>query len=1342
MPEGIDRFELADAGLVATFAAKVVYVYASTDPGHEGLLKIGDATARGLSDIDGLPPNSEPLNSAAEARIRSYTRTQGAAWQLLHTELAIRTIDGKRGGFRDYDVHAVLRNSGIEQVRPNGSTSREWFRTDLETAVKAIAAVKHGRLSLGAGEVSTGRTPFAPRPEQDRFIKETIRAFKHADRYLWNAKMRFGKTVTALELVRRMKFKKTIIVTHRPVVNKGWFENFRDKVFVRPDDNYVYGSKDMAASLDEICGHGARNLVYFASIQDLRGSSAVGGRFEKNDEIFATRWDCVIVDEAHEGTRTALGEAVIRRLFPEKRDYPAKLLALSGTPFNILDSYREGVSTWDYVMEQAAKRDWPLLHGGDSNPYETLPKLTMFVYDLAAELEGYKSEDVRGTVFNFKEFFRVWTGDQHADHAEAPPGRVGCFVHEADVRRFLDLLVSPSASSCFPFASDENRRMFKHTFWLVPGVKEALALQRLIEGHGVLGFFKVLNVAGDGDPEDPSGEALKAVQDGIAANEYTITLSCGKLTTGVTVPEWTAVLMLAGRYETSAIRYLQTIFRVQSPSREGAPFVKENCYVFDFAPDRTLKVVADTARLSDSNRGSGGDDSDRRAAMGALLNFCPVISIRGSVMRRFDSDALMQELKRAFAVRAIMSGFADDSIYDDDMLRADSIDIGDFERLRKILKNAKIDEVPQDRFRVNRHGLTEEERDKARRAQRKNPRDLSDEEKELLRRLREERDAKRNFKATLRAISVRMPLMLYGADGDWDEDISLDRFVELVDDESWAEFMPSGVTKPFFEKFKKYYDRDIFALSARNVRRQAQGADDLFPEERIQVLAEIFDRFRNPDKETVLTPWRTVNRQLAETLGGYVFFSPDFKVEMSVPCFVDQGEVTAATLANPDAKILEINSKTGLYPLYAVYSLYRAKLPAPPATVAEANEIWDAVCGGNMFVLALTPMAASITRRTLVGYRNASTRIKVMPKLIKRLKGNARKVASEIRKGTTWGAQDVIDFDAVVGNPPYQIGTDKVGGQQPPIYQYFVNATRALCPRYISLITPSRWFAGGIGLDSFRDSMLHDRRICRIVDFTNSKDCFPDISIGGGVSYFLWNRDFCGDCHFTNTTGIRTTSRVCRLDEYPSLIRYNDGISIVNKIHTHDEAYLDSIISPLMPFGLPTNYRGVREPSTEKCIRLISSGNDTFISENEIKAGQSLLGTYKVLVSKMAAEHAGEPDKDGRFRVIPSTMRVIGPNVACTHSYFVMGKCIDKEEACNILSYAKTSFVRFLMLLAMSSVNLSKQVFVFVPLQNFTSPSDIDWSRPIPDIDELLFDKYDLSPVERNFIKSMIKPME
>ena len=1156
--------------------------------------------------------------------------------------------------------------------------------------------------------------------------------------------MRFGKTVTALELVRRMGFKKTIIITHRPVVNDGWFKDFRDMVFVRPEDaaSWVYGfrqagiQEDDRPKVDELCEGDTKHLVYFASIQDLRGSKAVGGDFDKNMDVFTAHWDCVIVDEAHEGTQTALGDKVVKSLFHDEKTQ--KLLALSGTPFNILDAYRDsGVSTWDYVMEQTAKANWAVEHGGDANPYEDLPRLAMFVYDLAAEIGGYRAEDVRGSVFNFKEFFRVWTGNAQIDHAVAPEGAIGRFVHEGDVRRFLALLCTPSASTCFPFATDENRAMFHHTFWLVPGVREALALQHLIEER--MPGFCVVNVAGDGDPDDPRGEALAAVRDAIATHEYTITLSCGKLTTGVTMPEWSAVFMLAGRYETSAIRYLQTIFRVQSPGwLDGC--AKENCYVYDFAPDRTLKVIADAARLSDTNRNSGGDDSDRRAAMGALLNFCPVIALKGSAMRPFDADALMQELKRALASRAILSGFADDSLYDDDMLRADRIDVRDFEKLRKVLKDAKIDEVPNGKFTVNKHGLTEEEREKAERAKKKPARELSEEEKELLRRLREEREAKRNFKATLRAISVRMPLMLYGADGNWDEDISLDRFVELVDEASWAEFMPKGVTKKLFEKFKKYYDKDVFALSAKSIRRQAQGADALFPEERIQILAEVFGRFRNPDKETVLTPWKVVNRQLSDTLGGYVFFGEDFKTETSVPRFVDRGDATTATLANRNAKILEINSKTGLYPLYVVYSLYRARLGGrTPTTVEEANEVWDAVCRENMFVLTLTPMAKSITHRTLVGYRNASTRIKVMPNLVKRLKDNTPKVAAEIKKGSTWGLHGSLAFDAVVGNPPYQEDDGGFASSASPVYNIFVDAAIALRPRFVTLITPSRWFVGGKGLDDFRSRLLADHHLSLLVDFPLLYEPFSNVKIRGGISYFLWDNDYNGPCAVTTMEGGKAVGKSDTrfLDEFDVLVRRNEAVPILRKVCGREEQKMDEEVSSRKPFGFPTNFKGADSATgITDVIKLYGNQKITWIDRSAVTTNAKWIDEWKVL---MTAVQGTSSAVETRFLSNPI---VAGPGTACTETYLVAGHFNTKSKAENLANYLRTRFARFLVSLRKATQHATRDVYAFVPLQDFTSKSDIDWSRPVSEIDAQLYAKYGITKSEQKFIESMIKPME
>ena len=326
---------------------------------------------------------------------------------MLHTELAIRAVDGKLKAFRDKSVHNVLIRSGIKRhLFKTESQGQEWFETDLATAIKAIQAVKNGFSSLNPKDISTDNSPIVFRPEQKEAIQKTISQFKTGNRMLWNAKMRFGKTLSALEVAKRSQYSKTLIFTHRPVVSDGWFDDF-GKIF--RGTNYKFGSKTKGESIEKLLESNCP-FVYFASIQDLRGSSAVGGKFDKNEYVFLIDWDYIIVDEAHEGTQTSLGQKVLDAVLTNNPNKVPKLLELSGTPFNLLDDFKQNeIYTWDYIMEQKAKANWPLAHFGDSNPYEELPQLEIFTYDLDKLIPGFI--DIEDSAFNFREFFRTWTGD-------------------------------------------------------------------------------------------------------------------------------------------------------------------------------------------------------------------------------------------------------------------------------------------------------------------------------------------------------------------------------------------------------------------------------------------------------------------------------------------------------------------------------------------------------------------------------------------------------------------------------------------------------------------------------------------------------------------------------------------------------------------------------------------------------------------------------------------------------------------------------------------------------------------------------------------------------------------
>jgi site-specific DNA-methyltransferase (adenine-specific) len=325
-----------------------------------------------------------------------------------------------------------------------------------------------------------------------------------------------------------------------------------------------------------------------------------------------------------------------------------------------------------------------------------------------------------------------------------------------------------------------------------------------------------------------------------------------------------------------------------------------------------------------------------------------------------------------------------------------------------------------------------------------------------------------------------------------------------------------------------------------------------------------------------------------------------------------------------------------------------------------------------------------------------------------------------------------MKFDVIIGNPPYQLDTGGSGRQAKPIYQLFVRQAKKLNPRFLTMIIPSRWFSGGMGLDDFRDEMLNDDHLLSINDFPNAKDCFPQNSISGGVCYFLRSRDNTGDCSFSNIRNgsIYTIKR--RLDEFPVLVRYNEAVAILRKVLSKKENTLSEIASSLTPFGLPTNFRGSKSPKGKDDLIVHSSEGVSYISPKEVEKGNTYISKYKILMSKTGAEHAGEPDKDGKYRVLTSSMKVLKPKEICTHSYFVIGEFEYVEPAENLLSYLKTRFVRFLVLQSMSSINVSKSVFQLVPIQDFSKA----WT------DEKLYKKYDLSKDEIAFIESMIKPME
>ena len=1335
-----------------TFEYKLIYVFRINDKAHEGLLKIGEATCHTDKNPDELVPNCNVLNVAAKKRINQYTTTAGIVYELLYTELARHTVikKGKNRleAFSDHDVHKVLERTGIKRHYFDAQNkANEWFKVDLETAKKAINAVKEGRSSLLSSEVSEGKSPIIFRPEQADAIRKTIKQFKTGNQMLWNAKMRFGKTLTALQVAKECEFKHVLILTHRPVVSDGWYDDF-EKIFY--DTDYVFGSKKKGEDINNLIDTD-KKFVYFASLQDLRGSEAVGGKFDKNDEIFLTEWDFVVIDEAHEGTLTKRGQAVINTI-NELSDSP-KILRLSGTPFNLLDKFKdEEIYTWDYVMEQREKADWYKKHFGDPNPYAELPELQIFTYNLDKLIPGFI--DVEDGAFNFREFFRTWTGNVQKDFKPIPEGaQVGEFVHKASVKRFLDLLCRADSKSNYPFSTQEYREYFRHSLWMVPGVKEARALSAMLNSHSVFGSgaFKIVNVAGDGDEEIDSRDALKAVRKAFGDNPdetYTITLSCGRLTTGVTVPEWTAVFMLSGTFSTSASSYLQTIFRVQSPANINGK-IKERCCVFDFAPDRTLKMVAEAGKLSTKT----GKTSNDRKIMGEFLNFCPVISVDGSSMQPYNVDRLLQQLKKAYTDRVVRNGFDDKHIYNDNLLKLDDIELADFEELKKIVGASKQTEKVKE-IDINNQGFTDEEYEEIERIEAKPKKERTSEEIALLEEKKKKRDNAQKAMSILRGVSIRIPLLIYGAEVPVDKEITVDNFVDLIDDSSWNEFMPTGVTKATYKKFSKYYEQDVFVAAGRQIRNMALAADELSPDERVNKIAAQFAMFKNPDKETVLTPWRVVNMHMSDCLGGYCFYNEDFTDTIEEPRYVDRGKVTEETLANTKAQILEINSKTGLYPLYVTYSIYRKRckeVKPEDLTIEKQYELWQKTVEDNIFVICKTPMAKAITRRTLLGYRKGKINAHAFDDLIMQLKEKPEQFREKVLRGSFWNKENKeMKFDAVVGNPPYQEATGKTVNDK-PIYYLFMDIAFSLSDK-VSFITPARFlFNAGATPQQWNNKILNDEHFKVIKYIQKSTDIFPNIDIKGGVT--ITYRDAKQNFGkigiysvFHELNSIKNKVWAVSTMSLSDVVLNRGQYRYSDKAYVEQSAALkktpDKRISTSAFERIPELFTEIKPNDGNEYIKIygnIGSNRVYRWFRKDYLSPIDNLYKYKVMLPKANGSGA-----IGEVLSTPliGTPLIGTPLIGYTETYISIGETDSLAEAEAILKYIKSKFARCMLGILKVTQDNTKKVWQFVPLQDFTENSDIDWSKSIAEIDQQLYKKYNLSDEEIAFIESMIKPMK
>lgn len=620
--------------------------YAYTTPGvpkHDGWTKLG------FTERD------------VETRIKEQTHTVGVDYQIHWHRLAIYTAE-PFGNFTDKDFHKYLEKLGVPREK-----STEWFQIAPKAARNHFMdfTENHGMI---ADDDKNAVIPYKLREEQAeavRMAKEYFLSHPKGE-FLWNCKPRFGKTLSAYDLCVQLGAQNVLIVTNRPAIANSWYQDY--ETFFGPQSGYrfvsnVEGIKERKYVLSRQAyisslGENVKGCIEFVSLQDLKGSIYFGGEHDKLAEVSAEHglaWDILIIDEAHEGVDTYKTDTAFNHI---NRKYT---LHLSGTPFKALadDKFPEcAIYNWTYADEQQKKRDWDNTRE-EENPYRNLPRLSLFTYQMSDIIRDkvrqgieLSEDDTEEFAFDLNEFFKT--------------NESGKFVHDADVDKFLDALTMQEK---FPFSTPELRDELKHTFWLMNRVASAKALAKKLKLHPVFKDYEIILAAGDGklDDDTVNEKAFDRVTKAIKDYDKTITLSVGQLTTGVTIPEWTAVLMLSNM--SSPALYMQAAFRAQNPclfyDSQGNSYRKKNAYVFDFDPARTLTIFEQFANdLIPEISGEKRNFDQRKQHVRELLNFFPVYGEddQGSMVE-LDAESVLTIPRHIHAREVVERGFMSNFLF-------------------------------------------------------------------------------------------------------------------------------------------------------------------------------------------------------------------------------------------------------------------------------------------------------------------------------------------------------------------------------------------------------------------------------------------------------------------------------------------------------------------------------------------------------------------------------------------------------------------------------------------------------------------------------------------------------
>jgi len=1247
--------------------------------------------------------------------------------------------------YRDLSVHNFLENDlnksrlQIDSLPDIPYYSKEFFKnTSIEELQAAITDIRLN-FSQNSGkyqyyQFDNSRIPisftfervncFPPRPNQ----QETINRFKAAvgngrTNLLMYAVMRFGKSFTSLCCATEINANIVVVVSAKADVKAEWKKTTESHL--RFVDYEFLDSENLLRSDTVISDKRTegKKIVIFLTLQDLKGDEIK----TKHQNLFDNHCDLLIVDETHFGARASEygkvlllsknevkkelreSDETIEELEEKTKNFNAKVnLHLSGTPYRILmgseftDEDIIGFYQFTDIANDQQKWDEENLNKDDvkewDNPYYGFPQMIRFAFN-PNESSKKKMEDLRknGITYAFSALFRPKSiGKDSVNHLHKK------FEHQNEILDLLEVIDgSKNDHNLLGFLDYDKIKegnMCRHIVCVLPYRASCDALENLIiqnkDKFKNLGDYKIINIAGvENELEFRNTEDVKTkVRSCEADNIKTITLTVNRMLTGSTVEEWDTMLYF--KDTASPQEYDQAIFRLQNQYirefvNETGDVIKFNMkpqtLLVDFDPNRIFVMQEQKSQIYNVNTDSTGN-SKLQDRLERELEISPIIILNQNKLVQVKPADVLDAVRKYSSELSVLDEAkvipVDFSLLDNPLLRAEIEKQGEIDSKDGLKIPANENEGEGNTLHVP--GGDEK-------------RDIAEQVREPITDSQESENDETSFRKKFATYYSKILFLAFLTN------LRVKSLQEIItgleeneDNIRIAENL--GLKKDIL--FQLQYSLNPFILSELDYKIQNVNTltndESLLPIERANIALRKFTRLS--DSEIV---------------------TPEKVTEKMIKLFPDNA-------INDDTKLLDIASKQGEF-VFACYKNFGKEvannfysIPTSKIAYEFTRKVYE------LLELDLSHIETCYTSYDLIAGQN---------ELISENKININNVD--------------MKFDVVIGNPPYQEDDGGAGASAKPIYNLFVEKAQELNPDFISMIIPTRWFSGGKGLDNFRDKMLNDIHISQLHDFLNPKLLFPGTNNRGGICFFLWDNNFDSNAELPTIYTYHDegnpiiSQRKLKNDGSEIYIRHGVAINIINKIENFENfESIGKYISARKPFNLEGNFiknraKFLETKVTNKHLKCYGKGLKVgYVHQSYISKNNDWIKKFKVFVPY--ANNIGTELNDDNLNSF-----VGKPNEICTETYLVVGAelTLDLKSAKNLNQFLRTKLARFLQSLAKISQHGTSKTYKFVPLQDFTSGSDIDWSKTIAEIDQQLYKKYNLSEEEIAFIESMIKPM-